>query len=209
MRKMLSSTEVAVVDMTNGTKKVHFIKMHHLGQQHFYDRVEQEVRNNKEDGYVLFYEWIDYDKANELTLRKTRKLMGFIPSEEGYQQMVDQLDVDGVVAQNNEQFLNLVNDKDYKADITPEEVIRLFEERHGVIELSNQDMERPLDETIEGHQMDKRLFDIILDYRNQYLAQQIHQATYDKIIVLYGADHQSGVLKELQKLDADWHSINN
>lgn len=48
--------------------------------------------------------------------------------------------------------------------------------------------------------VEKQVRSIILDYRNQYLATKIRESGYQRIIVIYGADHQKGLLEELQRL---------
>lgn len=177
--------------------------MIHLGQQSFYDNVSKEIENYKKDGYVLFYEWIDYETADTLTLRKTKKVVGMIPSKKGYQNMMEKIKVDGVVFQDNEQFMNHANSLDFNVDITPQELIHEYEKRHGEIVLSSKDLNAPLYEEITFND-NKNVMDIILNHRNKIVAERIQTSKYDKIIVIYGADHQKGILEELQKIDTSW-----
>lgn len=177
--------------------------MIHLGQQEFYDNVAQEVKKYKEDGYVLFYEWIDYETADTLTLRKTKKIVGMIPSKKGYSLMIDKIEIEGVVFQENEQFINQVNSLDFNVDITPQELIQEYEKRHGEILLSDEDLQVPLYGDF-NFKNDKNVMDIILNHRNKIVAEHIQSSKYDKIIVMYGADHQKGILQELQKIDSSW-----
>jgi len=201
--KRLTNTKVESVDFRSNDKSVHFINMIHLGQQSFYDNVSKEIENYKKDGYVLFYEWIDYETADTLTLRKTKKVVGMIPSKQGYQNMIEKIKVDGVVFQDNEQFMNHSNSLDFNVDITPQELIHKYEKRHGEIVLSSEDLNAPLYEEITFND-NKNVMDIILNHRNKIVAERIQTSKYDKIIVIYGADHQKGILEELQKIDTSW-----
>jgi hypothetical protein len=201
--KRLTNTKVESVDFSANKKSVHFIDMIHLGQQEFYDNVAQEVKKYKEDGYVLFYEWIDYETADTLTLRKTKKIVGMIPSKKGYSLMIDKIEIEGVVFQENEQFINQVNSLDFNVDITPQELIQEYEKKHGEILLSDEDLQVPLYGDF-NFKNDKNVMDIILNHRNKVVAEHIQKSKYDKIIVMYGADHQKGILQELQKIDSSW-----
>jgi hypothetical protein len=204
--KRLTNTKVESADFSSNKKSVHFIDMIHLGQQEFYDNVAQEVKKYKKDGYVLFYEWIDYETADTLTLRKTKKIVGMIPSKKGYSLMINKIDVEGVVFQENDQFMNQVNSLDFNVDVTPQELILEYEKRHGEILLNNEDLQVPLYGDFNFNS-DKNIMDLILNYRNKIVAERIQNSKYDKIIVMYGADHRKGIVEELQKLDANWKEI--
>lgn len=129
-------TKVESVDFECKNKTVHYIDMIHLGQQEFYDNVRNEIKKYKQNGYVLFYEWIDYDNADVITLKKTKKIVGLVPSSKGYQEVLDQIDMEGIVVQDNDLFLGLENELDYNVDITPNDLIETFEKRYGTIQLS-------------------------------------------------------------------------
>jgi len=204
--KRLTNTKVESADFSSNKKSVHFIDMIHLGQQEFYDNVAQEVKKYKKDGYVLFYEWIDYETADTLTLRKTKKIVGMIPSKKGYSLMINKIDVEGVVFQENDQFMNQVNSLDFNVDVTPQELILEYEKRHGEILLNNEDLQVPLYGDFNFNN-DKNVMDLILNYRNKIVAERIQNSKYDKIIVMYGADHRKGIVEELQKLDVNWKEI--
>ncbi|MCT4587029.1 MAG: hypothetical protein N4A71_04345 [Carboxylicivirga sp.] len=204
LRKMLTNTNVESCDYSNDSKTVHFIGMVHMGQEQFYKNVKEEIEKYKQEGYVLFYEWIDFEVADDLTLRKTKKIVGLIPSEEGYQTLVSKLDIDGVVAQDNSMFLGLVNKNDFKIDLEAIDVIWHYEQQYGEIELSEDELSSPIDYEITGAKPDEQAMSIILDVRNEYLARQVQDAGYNKILVLYGKAHKSGFFEELKKLDANW-----
>jgi uncharacterized protein YbaP (TraB family) len=204
--KRLTNTKVESVDFSSNKKSVHFIGMIHLGQQEFYNNVAQEVKKYKKDGYVLFYEWIDYETADTLTLRKTKKIVGMIPSKKGYSLMINKIDIEGVVFQENDQFMNQVNSLDFNVDVTPQELILEYEKRHGEILLNNEDLQVPLYGDFNFNN-DKNVMDLILNYRNKIVAERIQNSKYDKIIVMYGADHRKGIVEELQKLDVNWKEI--
>ena len=204
--KRLTNTKVESADFSSNKKSVHFIDMIHLGQQEFYDNVAQEIKKYKKDGYVLFYEWIDYETADTLTLRKTKKIVGMIPSKKGYSLMINKIDVEGLVFQENDQFMNQVNSLDFNVDVTPQELILEYEKRHGEILLNNEDLQVPLYGDFNFNN-DKNVMDLILNYRNKIVAERIQNSKYDKIIVMYGADHRKGIVEELQKLDVNWKEI--
>jgi pheromone shutdown protein TraB len=129
-----------------------------------------------------------------------------IPSKKGYSLMINKIDVEGVVFQENDQFMNQVNSLDFNVDVTPQELILEYEKRHGEILLNNEDLQVPLYGDFNFNS-DKNIMDLILNYRNKIVAERIQNSKYDKIIVMYGADHRKGIVEELQKLDANWKEI--
>ena len=204
--KMMNATKASYTDYTNGKKKMRFVPMVHVSTDEFYKDVANKVSDAKKDGYVLFYEFIDFDKASDLEKRKLRKLVGFIPTPEAYKDRLESFG-DKYVEQENSRFMNLVNNKDFNIDITPSEILMAYEKAYGKIELTDTDKNTPITETITDTYPKERFQKIIIDYRNKHLAKAINSGKYDKMIVLYGAEHENGLLKALQELDSDWKAV--
>ncbi|CAM1343442.1 hypothetical protein [Tenacibaculum amylolyticum] len=207
------STTVTVDEISDEEKEVLFVGMHHIGLETFYKNVQKEVIKAKKEGYVLFYEYVDYTNETDTTLlQKTRKLAGLVPSPENYAKMVAKINADSddsekLVAQNNALFLHQVNDKDFNIDLTPKEIINAYEKKYGVIQLSKIDKETPIDESIEETLPQEGFEAIILNLRNEHLAKAIEESKYPKILVLYGSAHKEGLLTDLQKLNPNWKQI--
>ncbi len=204
---MIDDTEVVKTVISNGDKIVEYIDMVHISNNTFYNNVRKEVLRAKKDDYVLFYEYIDYTKVEGELALKSRKMAGFLPSEEGYGKVAKPLIDKGYVVQKNDMFLNLINSKDFRADITPEQLINKYEELYGVIELDATDINTPIGEPIATILPTKKTEQVILHYRNNYLAKAINSSEYKKIIVLYGAAHRKGLIQELKKLDSRWNVV--
>lgn len=207
------STSVTVDEISDGEKEVLFVGMHHMGLENFYKNVQKEVVKAKKEGYVLFYEYVDYtNETDTLLLQKTRKLAGFVPSPENYAKLTKEFNTDSddsekLVAQNNVLFLHQVNDKDFNIDLTAKEIINAYEKRYGVIQLSKTDKETPIDESIEETLPQEGFEAIILNLRNEHLAKAIEKSKYSKILVLYGSAHKEGLLADLKKLNSNWKQI--
>lgn len=205
--KRLNTTEVQFYDYKSDDKSIRFVEMIHIGKKEFYENVRNQVEKSKKDGYVLFYEYIDFDQATDEEKRKTKKMAGFVPSPEGYERELKSLIEKGYVTQKNELFLNLVNNKDFNVDITPNQLIEEYEKKYGEIILTSEDLNTPIDEKISPTISKKNMQSIVLDYRNNYLAAKIEESSFDKIIILYGAQHRKGLIKELQKLNPTWDEM--
>ncbi|MCT4639754.1 MAG: hypothetical protein N4A72_18795 [Bacteroidales bacterium] len=204
---MMNDTEVVKTVITDGKKRVEYIDMIHISNNTFYNNVKEEVEKAKNRGYVLFYEYIDYTTVEGELALKSRKFAGFLPSEEGYAKVAKPLIDKGYVVQKNSMFLNLVNNKDFRVDVTPQQMVDKYEKLYGVIELDEEDINTPIGEAIRNILPSKKTEQVILDYRNNYLAEAINNSEYDKIIVLYGAAHRKGLIQELRKLNNNWRVV--
>ena len=206
--KMLNSTELNTSVYTDGVKTVEFIEMVHIGKPLFYENVKQKVKECKEKGFVLFYEYVNAEHATDLEKRKIRKMIGFLPSKDGYQYMLkNQLESGKYVFQDNKSFLNLSNADDYNIDVTYEELLQAFENKYGKIILTKNDYDTPLPYMIEDKIPMRKTMSIILDYRNTHLAKEVNNAKHQKIVILYGALHNKGFYKELKKLNPLWKRV--
>ncbi len=204
---LMYSKEATFDDFSNGEKDIRFVNMVHLSTPDFYADVIEKVKFAKQNDYVLFYEYIDFDIATDLEKRKIRKMTGFIPSPAGYQKLLESSKTDDLVIQDNNEFLNLLNQKDYRVDITPSEIIEKYETKFGKIILTEEDKNTPIEETMKVSLSEKQVHSIILDYRNEYLAEKVEASDFSKILILYGAAHNKGFFKELKRLNPKWETI--
>ncbi len=202
------SKELLIEEVTNGTKELQFVKMVHVARPEYYDAVVDEIKKAKENGAVLFYEFIDYDIKDTLVLRKTQKISGFIPSPKNYKKMTGKYLKKGVLEiQDNKKFMNIVNNKDFRVDYTPQRLVKEYEEQFGEVKLTKEDYAVPFDEMNDNTVPEKNREVIILDHRNTHLAKEVHNSKYNKFIILYGGDHFLGFVEELKKLDPKWKAI--
>lgn len=201
---MLQATEAEYADYKSESKQMRFVPMSHISTKAFYADVERLVKQAKADGYVLFYEEVDFDKATETEQRKLRRMVGFIPSPEGYRKMLGSLDDEKYTIQENEQFLHQVNDLDFNVDVSPQDILNEYEKRYGELVLTEEDMNTPIEESMKPSEPNKQMMAVVLDYRNDYLAKAIQESEYSKIIVLYGGRHEKGLVKDLKELDSTW-----
>ncbi len=202
------SKELLIEEVTNGTKELQFVKMVHVARPKYYNAVVDEIKKAKENGAVLFYEFIDYDISDTLALRKTQKILGFIPSPKNYQKITGKYLKKGILeVQNNQKFMNIVNDKDFRVDYTPQRLVKEYEEKFGEIQLIKEDYAVPFDEMNDNTVPEKNMKEIVVDHRNTHLAKEVHNSKYNKFIILYGSDHFSGFVEELKKLDPKWKKI--
>ena len=201
------ATAPAVSDYTDGTRLVRFVAMQHVAPPAYYDAAKDVLRGAQLDGYVHFYEFVDMYQLDDLSQRKIRKLTQFLPMPDVYatvaQQIGAQLGTE-LAAQQFDDFVGLVNDRDVNADITPEEFLRRVEEAVGTIELTAEDRSTPLTEPVSAAIPPEQWMPVVLGSRNAHLAECVHGAADERIVISYGAAHEPGWLAEMQKLDARW-----
>ena len=196
-----------VSDYTDGTRSVRFVAMQHIAPPAYYEAARDVLRDAQRDGYVHFYEFVDMYRLDDVGQRKIRRLTQFLPMPDIYaglaRQLGEQLGTE-LVAQQFEDLVGLVDDRDVNADIAPEEFLRRVEEAVGTIELTAEDLSTPLTEPVSTGIPAERWAPVVLDSRNANLAARVHAAGDERIVISYGAAHEPGWLAEMQKLDARW-----
>ncbi len=95
--------------------------MSHIASPSFYRQVQKNIATAKNDGYVLFYEGVragtpenmeDFNEALGIDMTPTL----YTSISELY----------GITAQNNDDFLGIVNDNDENVDLSIDEIMDLY-----------------------------------------------------------------------------------
>jgi hypothetical protein len=191
-----------VFTFSNGPRFLYFIPMIHEGEPGFYEDVAKEVKQLKARGADLYYEFIDFDAASDADKRRIRAMLGFLPTPEFYAENVS----DGMVAQDNSMFLGFPGGQDVNIDVTPKELADAYEEMIGPLQISEEILTAPMDSFVMPTADITQITRVTIEWRNQRLAQAINDAKGD-IIVLYGAAHGAGTLRNLQALDPRWRRL--
>lgn len=206
---MLNSSEVNSSVYSDGSRTVEFVEMIHVGKPEFYKNVKDKVFKSKQKTYVLFYEGLKKDVENDTLKIKLRKIIGFYPSTGFYKTSLNSLlKTNKYMAQNNDMFITSKDSIDFNIDISLNELISVYEEKFGRIQLSGEDFNIPLNNMINNKLPFSKTKKIIIDYRNLNLAKTVENSKYQNIIILYGALHHKGFVKELKKLNSKWKKIN-
>lgn len=200
----VNSYNAEYTDITSGKKKVRFIGMTNIGQPQFFENTKKVLNESKKDGYIIFYENISIENMPDSSLRKLRKLLGYIPSQNIMQKQYEALLKKGYVLRNDRELFNLEINSSMTVDLSGLELISEYEKRFGLIKLSKKDNSLPLSTSLPLIMMQPNANAIIIDYRNQHLANNINKSNYDKIIVLYDFKHLNGVAAELNKTDKSY-----
>lgn len=203
------------------TKEMAFIYMHHIGTELFYENVSHKVDSLQKEGYISFCEGVENTKEtdsslNDLSNRKVRKILGVVTRsyyDSISNKLAGKIKYKGdkkLINQPSYKILKVDTTTSVKADVELKILINEFESRHGFVQLSDCDMNTSLEsteyecETI-GKELSKKFrTEIVLDYRNEHLANRIMNFDSDKVLVIYGANHFKGLWKELDKIDSTW-----
>lgn len=197
-----SASSARVFTFTNGSRFLHFIPMIHQAEPAFYESVAHEVKQLKAQGMDLFYEFIDFDAATLEEKHRVRAMLGFLPSPTFYAENVS----GGLVAQDNAQFLGFPGGNDVNVDLTPAELADAYERLVGPLEISAENLTAPIGEFVMPTADVTQITRVTIDWRNQHLAEAIDIAS-GSVVVLYGAAHGAGTVKELYALDPSWRRV--
>ena len=218
-------------------KTIVFLPMAHAGKAEFYKDVQQTIVNLKNDGYVVFYEGVKtgiisdsafdtstikkyqrYPEVKALSLDslqkliyviKLRRMVGIFPDSTTYSNTIKKLPImKKSVVQPSASHLG-ITDNDFNIDVTKTELVDLYEQANGEITLQQIDFATPLNEPLPRSLIlkQKNVTPIIINYRNEHLANSIQNSIYDKILIIYGLVHQKGTFEVLNRLDPTWEIL--
>ena len=206
-------------------KEVLLIPNKHMGPPKYYENLRMAIDSLIKEDYYVFYESL---KPGELKsaedssefrtqVMKLRKILGkSLSSNSSDGGIFDTINNTIRIGKNTVKLKEKLmsqpsanyffkNTGDYeKVDLTITELIAEFENRYGEIVLTNCDYTTPMDseykcwETDEVEIVGNMYDEIIVDYRNRYLVQEILKDKHPKIAVIYGANHMEGIIELLE-----------
>ena len=204
----IESKEATVISYTHQNKSLKFIPLVHFGQPEFYSGIKDTETAYKKKGYIVFYEYLtpradlktdpEGYKKELLLLRKM--FDGKNLSTKAYEEDLGDLFPNAI---GQPEYKNLgIDDNDINVDVDIIDVVEEYTKLFGEIALEQCDYDYP-PEAIKGYPCKKlknNMDPIIVDFRNEYLANEIHHSKNDKIVILYGQNHVKGVQKLLKKM---------
>lgn len=110
------------ITISNWEKTVEFQAMIHIGREEFYDEVKNHIYTLKQDGYVLFFEWVKPGK--EENMKKFDEALGVKFTPDLYENFSK---LYWVTFQENEEFLGLVNNLDFNIDLSIDEIMSYYD----------------------------------------------------------------------------------
>lgn len=209
---------------TNLNKTVAYIPMKHIGPKEFYQNVTLKVDSLQAKGFIVFLEGTPVDsisltKAQQDTVRfKMRWITGIALNKKGYLDTVNGTlmgipfkNKKGIINQPRYRELGIDTIKDRLVDMKMNLLVDEYESKYGKIILEdcdyNTSIEQDLYKCRKINEAEKDY--IVLHYRNKKLAEAIMKEGYNKIAILYGARHETGMFEELKALDPNWRKVLN
>ena len=111
------------VTLSNWDKTIIFQSMSHIATKDFYKKVANNIKNAKKEDFVYFFEWVkSWTKENMEDFNEAL----WIKFDENLYKNFSKLY--WVVHQNNDDFIWLVNNKDFNVDLNIDEIMSLYRE---------------------------------------------------------------------------------
>lgn len=188
-----------LVDREND-RTVVVISMIHVQKPEFYAEVKECLDSLKAEGYVVFYEIVQSreprqdkelsDEQFEYAL-KFRRLTGYDFGQNRNKQPRGLRT--GRYVKQSVDLLGLTTEQDIWADMYLEDLIDMYEDQYGEVELTDYDRSTPLAEDYEwkkgyGHN-GSSYFLLMHLYRDKYLADMISESDHSRIVVVFGSAH--------------------
>ena len=208
--------------LSNGKQTIIFQEMVHIGETSFYEKVDQNLKNYRKEGYVYAYEQVSVNTKEDA--EKLTELTGL--SVDTYGLLAGYLQLD-----NQKNHMSHVTPEDINADMSASELIELIEtyqkENPDVAEL-DMNIETALNDLKEGSDTGKSIIkalmrgmlklartnsidledgllkNVILKKRDQKLFEIITNLEAEKVVIHYGALHFEGFFQKLKEKDSNW-----
>jgi len=120
----LSPAQIPQYKLSNQKQTIVFQTMSHIASDSFYQQVARDIARLKRDDYVLYYEWVKPGAQENAAAFNAALGINFEPElYENFSKLY------GVSAQNNDDFLGLVNNLDYNIDIDINEIMSIYREK--------------------------------------------------------------------------------
>lgn len=117
------------ITISNGDKTVEFQAMIHIGRKEFYEEVKNHIYSLKENGFVLFFEWVKPGKEENMDNFDKALGVQFTPDlYENFSKLY------GVTFQDNNDFIWLVNNLDFNVDLSIDEIMSHYDAKQGKTE---------------------------------------------------------------------------
>ena len=134
--------------LSNWKKTVVFQTMAHIWSDDFYNKIIQNISKRKKDWFVLFFEWVK--PWNEENMNKFNLILWVNFDKSTYTNLSK---LYWLRAQDNEEFLWIINNRDFNVDISIDEIIEKYTSKN--IESSKQlkipiDIEKGVDEIVNN-----------------------------------------------------------
>jgi hypothetical protein len=195
-------------------KDITFLGIRHLGEKTYYDTIKATVADYQGQGYIVFYEGLkDKEITDTIVLRKFRKILPikFNMSDIyslNYKTVLSNVlsekipgfkFSENIIHQPNSSFLIADKLQSSNVDVSFTDFIKTHEKLFGSIQLVDCDF---IDNWIgtecysTPHKNKNKIF---VDYRDEFLVNQILKSNHQKILIIYGEAHHEGVSKSLLK----------
>jgi hypothetical protein len=189
-------------------KSIIFTPLVHFGRKEFYANLKDSIVSWKKNDYTIFYEqigsgqtFLGLDSVSFDRLRRKFRHIdgGNVGSAEDYEKELQEVFKKGI-AQPKYEDLG-IDSTDVHADITFTDLVAQLEGLYGEIILDSCDYATHLDSTYTCSKgmKTKKLDPIYVDYRNQFVIDQVTNSEHDKIVILFGAAHRKGMKKLLKE----------
>ena len=208
-------------------QKILFIPMHHVGRKEYYNDVANKIDSLQNQNFTVFYEGvIDSKETDSLTRKKSllklRKIMGFFPQgQKGYLDTTTNVIAGKIKYKGQYKLINQPSHKQLKvdslnsirADISLTELITEFEKNNGEIKLDSCDYQFSLKgkeyKCKKAKRSLRKIFEkeYVKSNRNKYLAERIFNSKKNKILIVYGDAHYTGLWYELYLLEKNYNNV--
>ncbi len=121
----ISPAKMPLYTLSNGEKTLLFQWMSHIGTERFYKEVRLNIRDAKNNWYVLYFEWVQ--EGSEENMEKFNKILGVEFDADLYKNFSK---LYWLVHQDNDSLLWLVNDEDYNIDLWIDTILEIYEEKY-------------------------------------------------------------------------------
>lgn len=191
-RKKSIEKEIKVYE-NNNQKRIVYLPMVHLGKEEFYASVKSVVDSLRKKNYIILYEGIGSETANDSIKRKFRKVAGFTITnyKDSTNQSIPKIYRKNKLIHQTRENTGIYAKEDINADYSLDSLVYEYEKRYKKIILNDCDFETPLLAKYEcKDSINYSSYKLINELRNDRALETIERYKNMNIVILYGKAHR-------------------
>ncbi|MDA9129473.1 hypothetical protein N9J72_03315 [Candidatus Gracilibacteria bacterium] len=121
-QNFISPAQIPLYTLSNGEKTLRFQTMSHVASPEFYSLVQNNIRTSKQEDFILFFEGVR--PGSDESIETFNGALGIDFGPDLYSNFSK---LYGIVSQDNDDFLNIVNNLDFNVDLDLDTVVEKYE----------------------------------------------------------------------------------
>ncbi|WP_157505142.1 hypothetical protein [Flavobacterium tegetincola] len=208
-KKGMYDDKLKMREFTRDSAKIVFFEMAHIGTSLYYEDVKLKIDSLDKQNFYFYLELIKGAESSDSIRRKFIKITGIAFQKEGYMGSLDSIFTSKgiklkkeLISQPKYATQGLTDTNSANVDGSLNDIINYYEIKYQPIILEACDYEVSLYEVPKCPSTLKKEIrdDIILNFRNNHVLENLSKEKRQKIAIIYGKGHLKGITEGLLEM---------